>query len=60
MKNEIIKEVWRNRDHFAKEHNYNLDAMVTTLQEMEKHPLSKTIDRSKKHTSSKNIRPRQK
>jgi hypothetical protein len=47
-KNEILEEVWRNRDEFAREHNYDLDAMVATLQEMEKHPLSKVVDRRRK------------
>lgn len=45
MRNEILQEVWRNRDEFAKEHNYNIDAMVAALQEMEKHPLTRTVDR---------------
>jgi hypothetical protein len=58
MKNDIIKEVWHNRDQFAKEHNYDLNAMVATLQKMEKHPLSKTVDRSKIF-SAKNIGHRQ-
>jgi hypothetical protein len=44
-KNEILEEVWRNRDEFAREHNYDLDAMVAALQEMEKHPLSRIVDR---------------
>ncbi len=45
MKNEILQEVWHNRDEFAKEHNYDIDAMVAALQEMEKHPLTRTVDR---------------
>ena len=51
-KNEILEEVWRNRDEFAREHNYDLDAMVAALQEMEKHPLNKVVDRRQK-TSDK-------
>jgi len=47
-KNEIMEEVWRNRDEFAREHHYNLDEMVAALQEMEKHPLSKVVDRRRK------------
>ena len=46
MKDEILVEVWRNRDEFARQHNYNLDAMVKALQEMERHPWSKVVDRS--------------
>lgn len=43
-RNEILEEVWRNRDEFAREHNYDLDAMLATLQEMEKHPLTEVVD----------------
>ena len=59
MKNEILQEIWRNRDEFAKEHNYDLDAMVAALQEMEKHPLTRTVDR-RKQASSKTVDPGQK
>ena len=45
MKNEILREVWRNRDEFAREHNHDIGAMVAALQEMEKQPLSRTVDR---------------
>jgi len=45
MKNEILEEVWVNRDKFAKEHHYDLDKIVSSLQEMEKHPLSTVVDR---------------
>ena len=45
MKNEILQEVWRNRDEFAREHKHNIQAMVVALQEMEKHPFAKTVDR---------------
>jgi len=45
MRNEILEEVWINRDEFAKEHNYSLDEIVSSIQEMEKHPLSTVVDR---------------
>ena len=45
MNNEIMQEIWHNRDEFAKEHNYNLDDMVAALQEMEKQPLTRMVDR---------------
>lgn len=45
MKNEILLEVWQNRDEFARRHHYNLDAMVAELQEMERHPWSTVVDR---------------
>lgn len=47
-KNEILEEVWRNRDEFAREHNYDLDAVVAALQKMEKHPLTRMVDRRRK------------
>lgn len=51
MKDEILTEVWRNRDEFAKQHNYDIEAMVATLREMERHPWSTMTDRSKKTRS---------
>ncbi len=38
MKNEILTEVWRNRDAFAKRCNYSLRRMVQALQEIKKDP----------------------
>lgn len=55
MKNEIMQEVWHNRDEFAKEHDYNLDEMVAALQEMEKHPLTRIVDH-RIASSSKNAK----
>ena len=43
--NEILEEVWRNRDEFAREHNYDIDAMVAALQEMERRSLNEVVDR---------------
>jgi hypothetical protein len=57
-KNEILEEVWRNRDEFAKEHNYDLDEMMAALQEMEKHPLSKVVDRRRKRPGKATKKPR--
>lgn len=47
MKNELLDEVWRNRDEFAKKWNYDIDAMVAALQEMERQPHSRLVDRRK-------------
>lgn len=47
MKNELLEEVWRNRDQFAKKWNYDIDAMVAALQEMERHPHCRLVDRRK-------------
>ena len=57
MKNEILQEVWRHRDAFARENNYDLNAMVAALQEMEQHPLTRTVDR-RKQSSSKSVGPK--
>ncbi len=60
MKNEILEELWRNRDEFAREHNYDIDAMVATLQEMEKQSPNRIINRrsqnSKKTSDNKQTR----
>ena len=45
MKDEILLEVWRNRDEFARRHHYDLDAMVAELRQMERHPWSTVVDR---------------
>ena len=44
MNNEILEEVWRIRDEFAKRHNYDLDAIVATLQEAEQRPWTVVVD----------------
>jgi hypothetical protein len=46
VEDEILKEVWRNRDAFAKRHRYNLDAMVEELRQMERQSPNKLVDRS--------------
>ncbi len=47
MKNEILEEVWRNRDEFAKRYSYNINAMVAALQEMERHSQGLIVNRRK-------------
>ncbi len=47
LKNDILEEVWRNRDEFAKRYNYNLDDMVSELQKMERNPFGHLVDRRK-------------
>ena len=59
MKNEILQEVRRNRDDFAKEHNYDINAMVAALQEMEKQSLTRTVD-LRNQTSVKPSNPKRK
>jgi len=43
---EILREVWRVRDAFAKRHRYNLDSMVEELRQMERQSSNKLVDRS--------------
>ena len=45
MRNEILEEVWRNRDEFARRHNYDLDAIVAELREIEREPGTVVVDR---------------
>ena len=56
MKNEILEEVWRNRDAFARKYNYDLDAMVSALQEMERRHPEKVVDRRDVATRERNRR----
>ena len=44
-KDEIIAEVWRNRDSYAEEHHHNLAEMVADLQARQKRPDCKLVDR---------------
>jgi hypothetical protein len=54
VEDEILREVWRNRDAFAKRHRYDLDAMVEELRRMERQSPNKLVDRS---MASKKTRP---
>ena len=42
-KDEIIEEVWRNRDAYAKKHHYNINEIVADLQKREKEHPAKII-----------------
>jgi len=55
MKNEILLEVWRNRDEFAKRCNYDLDVMVKTLQKVERDAGNPLVDKTNK-TLTKQVR----
>ncbi len=59
VENEILKEVWRNRDAFAKRHRYNLDAMVEELRQMERQSSHTLVDRSGKSVKKTRRRKRQ-
>jgi hypothetical protein len=53
MKNEILREVWQNRDKIAKRYKYDLDTMVKALQKMERSGRNPVVDRTKKKTDKK-------
>lgn len=40
MKDEIMAEVWRNRDALAEKYGHDLDKIVAAMQEREQQPLT--------------------
>lgn len=42
---EIIAEVWKNRETLAKRHNHNLHEIVLDMQKRQQTPLSGLVDR---------------
>jgi hypothetical protein len=51
---EIIAEVWRNRDAYAKEHHNNLDEIVADLRKREKIHPNQIVDRRSARTKTPN------
>ena len=45
-KDEIIAEIWRNRDAYARKHNFDLDAIIADLRKREKSHPERLVDRS--------------
>ena len=43
-KDEIIAEVWRNRDAYARKHNHNLDEIVADLRKREQSHPDRVVD----------------
>ena len=54
---EIIAEVWRNRDAFTAQHHNNFKEILADLQKFQKRPNCKTVDR-RDLTSAKKPIPR--
>jgi hypothetical protein len=50
IKDEIISEVWRNRDAYVKKHHHNLDKIVRDLQERQKKTNMQVVDRPNRRT----------
>jgi hypothetical protein len=48
MKNEILREVWDNRDKFARRCNHNLDLIVRAIRRVERTIHNRIVDRTKK------------
>jgi hypothetical protein len=48
MKNEILREVWDNRDKFARRCKHNLNLMAKTLREVEHRIDNQKVDRTRK------------
>ena len=44
-KDEIIAEVWRNRDAYAEEHHHSLVEIVADIQTRQKRPECRLVDR---------------
>jgi len=42
---EIITEVWKNREAYAKRHHHNLHEIVIDIQKRQQNPLSCLVDR---------------
>ena len=51
-KDEIIAEVWRNRDAYARKHHNNLDEIVADLRKREKSHPDRIVDRRFHQTTS--------
>ncbi len=55
-KDDIISEVWRNRDAYARKHHYNLDEIVADLRRREQSHPDRIVDlrhRTKPFTTTK-------
>jgi hypothetical protein len=47
-KDEIMEEIWRNRDAYAQKHRHDLDEMVRDLQQRQRKSPLKMVDRRKR------------
>ncbi len=53
MKNEILEEVWHNRDAFAKRCNYDLGCMMEELRKVKRDPRNPLVHGKKKSAARK-------
>jgi len=49
-RDEIIAEVWRNRDAYVEKHHHNLEEIVRDIQQRQKTPHSRVVDRRRHRT----------
>lgn len=54
LRDEIIAEVWRLKDAYAKKCGNDLDKMLADLRKRQKHPFSKLVDRRKRRSTGLN------
>ena len=54
-KDDIIAEVWRNRDAYAQRHNHNLDEIVADLRKREQAHPDRIVDRRALRTAASNV-----
>ena len=55
-KDEIISEVWRNRDAYAREHHYSLDEIVADLRRRQQEHPQRVVDRRDRRTIASTLR----
>lgn len=53
-KDEIIAEVWRNRDSYARTHHHDLNEIVVDLRKREKKHPERVVDRRARRTNESN------
>jgi hypothetical protein len=53
---EIIEEVWKNREAYAARHHHNLQEIVADLQNRQKTPFLKLVDRRHPKKASRNTK----
>ena len=54
-KDDIIAEVWRNRDAYAQRHNHNLEEMVADLRKREQAHPDRVVDRRAQRTITSKV-----
>lgn len=54
-KDEIIAEVWRNRDAFAQAHHHSLTEIVADLRQREQAHPERVVDRRERRTAGSNV-----